>query len=242
VSASALAVVVDGHTHITNRMYWERIDPWEPQPFGFDFARASASGVNVVIENVAPYGYGNFDRTPKQTLRLVETALRYLEGHSDRMALALTGADIRAITASGRLAVVLGVESGFDHDGDPDVLRAFYRLGVRAVQFATHTCFNAFADAEIDGPPRWNGVNGRGRELIAEMNQLGLLIDIHYYFECLGRRRERQAGPGGHVLPRPASLRVADRLDGARRRRREPVRGGRSTVHRRGPGGGRHPG
>jgi hypothetical protein len=79
VSAGA-PPVVDGHTHITNRMYWRRIDPWEPQPFGFDFARASASGVNVVIENVAPYGYGNFDRTPKQTLRLVETALRYLEG------------------------------------------------------------------------------------------------------------------------------------------------------------------
>jgi membrane dipeptidase len=83
VSAGAPPVVVDGHTHIINRMYWEGIDPWEPQPFGFDFARASASGVNVVIENVAPYGYGNFGRAPKQTLRLVETALRCLEGHSD---------------------------------------------------------------------------------------------------------------------------------------------------------------
>lgn len=64
-------IVVDGHTHIFNRVYWEHIDPWQPQPFGFDFARAFAGGVNVVIENVAPYGYGNFDarRGRRQGLR-----------------------------------------------------------------------------------------------------------------------------------------------------------------------------
>jgi membrane dipeptidase len=178
MSRPAPPIVVDGHTHIFNRVYWEGTDPWQPQPFGFDFARAFASGVNVIIENVAPYGYGNFGHAARQTLRLVETAHRYLERHADRMALALTGDDIRAITASGRLAVVLGVESGFDHDGDLDVLRAFRRLGVRVVQFATQTCFNAFADAEIDGPPAWHGINARGRALIAEMNELGVLIDI----------------------------------------------------------------
>jgi hypothetical protein len=64
---------VDGHVHITNRVYWENIDPWERQPFGFDYARASASGVNVIIENVAPYRYANFNYTPRQTLRLIET-------------------------------------------------------------------------------------------------------------------------------------------------------------------------
>lgn len=93
MSTAGPPVIVDGHTHIFNRVYWKHNDLWQPQPFGFDFARA-----------------------PKQTLRL------------------------------------LGVESGFDHEGDLDVLRAFYRLGVRAVQLATQACFNAFADAEIDGP------------------------------------------------------------------------------------------
>jgi membrane dipeptidase len=171
-------VVVDGHTHIFNRVYWEHIDPWPPQPFGFDFARAFAGGVNVIIENVAPYGYANFGQTAKQTLRLAETALRYLDQHTDRMALALTSEDIRAIVASGRLAVVLGVESGFDHDGDLDVLRALYRLGIRVIQFATQTCFNAFADSEVGGPPVWDGINALGRALVAEMNRLGVLIDI----------------------------------------------------------------
>jgi len=52
-------IVIDGHVHVTNRVYWEGIDPWQPRAFGFDYARAFGSGVNVVIENIAPYGYGN---------------------------------------------------------------------------------------------------------------------------------------------------------------------------------------
>lgn len=176
-------LLIDGHTHITNRVYWEGIDPWEPQPFGFDYARAAASGVNVVIENVGTYGCNNFNYSPKQTLRLVETFHRTVERHNDRMALALTASDARRIVASGRLAVFLGVEAGFDHEGDPDVLRALYRLGLRVVQFSTQTCFNSFADSEIGGPPVWNGINDRGRELVELMNSLGILIDITHATE-----------------------------------------------------------
>lgn len=132
----------------------------------------------MVIENVAPYGFRNFNYTPKQTLRLIEAFHRVAERHADSMAVALTAAEARRIVAGGRLAVFLGVESGFDHDGDPDVLRALYRLGLRVVQFSTQTCFNAFADSEADGPAVWHGINSRGRELIAAMNELGILIDI----------------------------------------------------------------
>ena len=169
---------MDGHVHITNRVYWEGIDPWQPQDTGWDYARAKAAGVNVIIEDVAPYGYGNFNYTPKQTLRLIETFHRVAERNADKMAIALTSADARKIAASGRLATFMGIESGFDHEGDPDVLRAIYRLGLRVVQFSTQTSFNAFADSEGGGPPTWHGINDRGRMLVDVMNELGILIDI----------------------------------------------------------------
>jgi Membrane dipeptidase (Peptidase family M19) len=57
------------------------------------------------------------------------------------------------------------------------VLRALYRLGVRAVQFSTQACFNAYADAE-PGTPTWHGINAEGRELVRTMNELGVLIDV----------------------------------------------------------------
>lgn len=171
-------LIVDGHVHITNRVYWEGLDPWQPQPFGFDYARARAAGVKVIVENVGTYGYANFNYTPKHVLRLIEAFHRTAEEHRDVMGVALSGADARRLAAEGKMAVFLGVEGGFDHDGDPDVLRALYRLGLRVVQFSTQTCFNAFADAEIGGPPAWHGINDRGRDLVAVMNELGILIDI----------------------------------------------------------------
>src|SRR5262245_50881670 len=111
----APVLLMDGHTHITNRVYWEGIDPWTPQPVGmFDYARARQGGVNVVFENVSPYGYEDYNGTVKQVGRLIETFHRVLEKNRDKMELALTSADVRRIVASGRMAVLLGIESGFD--------------------------------------------------------------------------------------------------------------------------------
>lgn len=171
-------IIVDGHTHITNRVYWEKIDPWKPQTFGFDYARAYDAGVRMVIENIAPYGYNNFNYAPKQVLRLIEIFHQVLERHSDRMGIVLRAGDARKIIAAGKMAVVLSVESGFDHEGDLDVLRALFRLGLRGVQFATQTSFNAFADSSIGAPGIWGGINSRGRELVQLMNELGILIDL----------------------------------------------------------------
>ena len=184
-------IVMDGHVHITNRIYWEGIDPWVPTQQGWDFARAKAAGVNCIIDNLGPYGYWNYNYTPKQFLRLIDTLLRFSETHSDKMAIALSPADARKIVGSGRMAVFIGCESGFDHEGDPNVLDAFYRLGLRSVQFATQTGFNDFSDsalAPIQGgekPDHFGGINEHGRKLVAQMNELGILIDIAHGTEAV---------------------------------------------------------
>jgi membrane dipeptidase len=177
-------ILMDGHVHVTNRIYWDKADAWQPLEGGWDYARARATGINCIIENIGTYGYWNYNYTPKQALRLIETFHRFAEKHADKMGVALTVADARRIVASGRMAVFLGSESGFDHEGDPDVLRAMYRLGLRVIQFATQSGFNAFSDsalATVQGgqkPDFYNGINERGRGLVAQMNELGILIDI----------------------------------------------------------------
>ncbi|MCB1452780.1 MAG: membrane dipeptidase, partial [Rhizobiaceae bacterium] len=124
----------------------------------------------------------------KQALRLIETFHTFAERHADKMAVALTPADARRIVAAGRMAVFLGCEAGWDVEGDPDVLAAFYRLGLRVVQFATQTGFNAFSDsagAPLNGQPpdHFHGINARGHALVEKMNQLGILIDITHATE-----------------------------------------------------------
>jgi membrane dipeptidase len=189
--ADPVEIVMDGHVHITNRIYWEGIDPWIPTKQGWDFARARSAGVNCIIDNIGPYGYWNYNYTPKQALRLIDTLLRFSEAHADKMAIALSPADARRIVGSGRMAVFIGCESGFDHEGDPDVLDAFYRLGLRTVQFATQTGFNAFSDSALaatqggEKPDHFGGINDHGRKLVAQMNELGILIDIAHGTEAV---------------------------------------------------------
>ena len=176
-------IFMDGHVHITNRVYWEGIDPWKHQPIGpFDYARAFESGLNVVVENVAAYSYRGYNGTLKQVLRLIETFHRMLDGHSDKMELALTSDDARRIVAKGKLAVILGIEAGFDQEGDLDILGIMHRLGVRCIQFASQSP-NAYSDVFFWPSSRhnvndWNGINQLGRALVREMNRLGIVIDI----------------------------------------------------------------
>jgi len=176
-------ILMDGHVHVTTRAYWEDIDLWKPQPdwTGWNFAQARAGGVNCIIENLGTYTYLNYNYTPKQMLRLVENFYRVAEANVDKMGVALSVQDARRIVASGRMAVFLGVESGWDHEGDIDVLRAFYRLGLRSVQFSTQTEFNNLADSALTvtpGATHWKGLSPNGKRIAEEMNRLGMVIDI----------------------------------------------------------------
>ena len=174
---------MDGHVHVTNKTFWLGIDTWQPSPTGtgWDYLRAREAGVNVIIENFGTYGYWSYNITPKHMLRMFETFHRFAEAHRDKMAVALTVEEARRIVDSGRMAVFLSCESGWDQEGDLDVLRAFYRLGLRSVQFASQSGFNAYSDVQgglPSGGAHWGGNNERGRALVEEMNALGILIDI----------------------------------------------------------------
>ena len=182
-SRRKVPILMDGHVHVTNKTFWLGIDTWKPSPTGtgWDYARAAAAGINVIIENFGTYGYWSYNMTPKHILRMFETFHRFAEAHEDKMAVALTVEDARSIAEGGRMAVFLSCESGWDHEGDLDVLRALYRLGLRSVQFASQSGFNAFSDVQAglpSGGAHWGGINEHGRALVAEMNALGILIDI----------------------------------------------------------------
>ena len=77
------------------------------------------------------------------------------------------------------MAAILALEGGFDTEGDLDVLRLFYRLGVRMIQPLSHNTTNAFIDAKL-GMKKWGGLTEQGRKIVAEMNRLGIMIDLSH--------------------------------------------------------------
>lgn len=184
VDAAALhdsAIVVAGHEHITNRVYFEGIDPWTPVRVGvWDYSRAQKGGVDVVVENIwADDSYNTYNVTPKHVMRLLETFFQVLDKNRDRMELALTTEDVTRIVENRKMAVILGLEAGWDFEGDLDILRLLHRFGLRQAQFTSHDVTNTYVDA-VGGVRKWGGINDKGREIIREMNRLGIVIDISH--------------------------------------------------------------
>ena len=95
--------------------------------------------------------------------------------HPNQFELALTADDAVRIAGKGKRFVFMSMENAYPLAGDPGMLDAFYALGVRMVGFA-HFANNDFADSATD-KPEFSGLSPKGRELLAEMNRLGVIPD-----------------------------------------------------------------
>lgn len=175
------AFVFDGHVHAINRHFYHGGHIGQRLPDGqFDLSRAREGGLDAffcvlyITEEYYPARYET-----KHTLRLLELALSQISDNDQVVELALNASDIERINRGGKIAAVLDLEGGFDLDGDLGVLRSLYRLGLRVVQLPAHNWTNQFADS-CCSPHKWNGLTEHGREVIKEMNQLGMVINISH--------------------------------------------------------------
>lgn len=124
------------------------------------------------------YYPGRFET--KQALRLIDECIRQIQANSQTIEIAHNATEIERIHASGKIAAVLDVEGSFDLDGDPAVMRDFYRLGLRSMQLSAHNWQNNYADSCCAATHKWNGLNDRGRAWIREANRLGMVINVSH--------------------------------------------------------------
>ncbi len=175
------ATVFDAHVHIANRQFAQGGNIGDRYPDGqVDLPRIRQGGVDAFFFTLGiaeSYYPGRYET--KQTLRLINFAIDQIDSNRETLELARSAADIERITREGRTAAILDVEGGFDMDGDLDVLRGLYRLGLRSLQLPAHNWTNEYADS-CCAPPKWNGLNDHGRLVIQEMNRLGMVINISH--------------------------------------------------------------
>jgi membrane dipeptidase len=175
------AFVFDGHVHMGDRQFYLGGDMGERVADGqVDLPRAREGGIDAMFFSIfvsEDYYPQRFET--KQVLRLIDVAMTQLEKNRATIELARTAADIDRIHRSGKMAAVLDLEGGFDLDGDLGVLRMLYRLGLRSAQLPAHNWTNNFADS-CCAPPKWHGLNDRGRAVIREMNRLGMVINVSH--------------------------------------------------------------
>jgi membrane dipeptidase len=173
------AFVMDGHIHVMTRELLMKTDIGQRYPDGtVDLPRAKEGGVDAMFFSVyTPEHYypGRFET--KNTFRVVNLALDQIRKNNAMIELALTASDIERINNQGKIAAFLDLEGGYDLNGDINLLRALYRLGVRSLQLPAHNTSTAFIDACSD-KSYWGGINELGKKIIAEMNSLGMVINI----------------------------------------------------------------
>lgn len=175
------ALVFDAHIHAVDRIFYHGGDIGQRKQDGqFDLPRAKDGGLDAlffsifVTEDYYPARYET-----KQALRMLDAALSQIAKNSGIIELARNGAGIQRIVGQGKIAALLDVEGSFDLDGDPGVIRDMYRLGVRSVQLSAHNWTSNYADSCCSAP-KWHGLNERGREVIREMNRLGMVINVSH--------------------------------------------------------------
>jgi membrane dipeptidase len=173
--------VIDGH----NDLPWERRDR---HGGGVDGIDSEAGSLHTDLPKLRAGGVvGQFwsvfvpadDPDPvRTTLQQVDVAHRIIERYPDSLALARTAAEVRTAIDSGRIASLLGAEGGHSIGDDLAVLRTLARLGVRSMAL-THNDDTPWADSAT-GVREHGGLTDRGRQVVAEMERIGMLVDLSH--------------------------------------------------------------
>jgi membrane dipeptidase len=126
-----------------------------------------------------PAGY---ERAYKLAVEKFDAVHRFTrEIAPDKIELALNTADVRRINARGKKVALIGVENGYPIGEDIARVKEFYDRGARYLSL-THNGHNQLADSqtgERDGW-KWNGLSPLGKQVIAEMNRLGIMVDVSH--------------------------------------------------------------
>ena len=144
----------------------------------FDYPRMKAGGLDAeFFAAYVPSKYAN-KGAAAYCLKIMETIHEMVDNYPQWVRFAGSTSDIRRIVAGGHRAILIGIEGGHAIEDSLDLLRAFYRFGARYMTL-THTNTNNWADSSGD-EPKHNGLTPFGKQVVTEMNRLGMLVDVSH--------------------------------------------------------------
>ena len=174
------AIVIDSHDDTTQRLLFEK---------GFDIGVRHANG-NIDIPRMKEGGLdalffsiwvpSDLTGPPavKRAMDLIDAVREAARTHPNDLRLATTAADVRKAAADHKIAALMGMEGGHMIDDDLRLLRLYAALGVRYLTL-THFKNNNWADSSTDKPAH-NGLTAFGRDVVRELNRLGVMVDISH--------------------------------------------------------------
>ena len=183
------AIIVDGHNDIPGPLVDEDFDLSANSvgrfqknggtPFHTDLARMKASGVTGEFLSIYVGGdTWQAGRAMERAMDMIDASYREVEKHPAQLMMCTTADEIRRAKKQNKTCLLMGIEGGYAIENSLQALRNFYRLGIRYMTL-THNVSHGWADAHA-GEVKNNGLSEFGKEVVREMNRLGMLIDISH--------------------------------------------------------------
>lgn len=182
------AIVIDGHNDLPyqyrekNDLSFSGIDIARPQKdkgLHTDIPRLREGGVGAQFWSAyVPAKTAKDGTAVKMTLEQIDVIHRFVRRYPDTFEMAYSVADIERCHKEGKIASLIGVEGGHSIDNSLGVLRMLYALGVRYMTL-THSETLDWADSATDKPKN-NGLSEFGKNVVREMNRLGMLVDLSH--------------------------------------------------------------
>ena len=173
------SIIIDTHDDTTQRLLDPKFDLGARHETGsIDIPRMKAGNLGGIFFSIWIPSKITGPEAVKRALDQIDAVREAVRRHPRDLALATTAAEVRAARREGKIAVLMGVEGGHMIANDLSVLRTFAAMGVRYMTL-THSGNDEWADSSTDKAEH-NGLTDFGKEVVREMNRLGMIVDISH--------------------------------------------------------------
>src|SRR5271155_3981955 len=173
------SIVLDTHDDTTQHLFSKDYDLGKRNPnVHVDIPRMREGGMNAIFFSIWIDGRITGPPAVQKALDQIDAVRENVRKYSNEMALARTADDVRRAHAQGKIAALMGVEGGHMIGNDIRVVRIFADLGVRYMTLS-HFYNDEWADSSTDKPVH-NGLTDFGKDVVREMNRLGMMVDISH--------------------------------------------------------------
>ncbi len=183
ISIHQRAIAIDMHADTAQRLLDENVDLQQELSDGhFDAVRAKAGGLDAQFFSiwVEPQLFGATGaRAMKRADDQIAAVRALAEKHPETWALATSGDDIRAAVNSGKMAALMGLEGGYAIDERLENVKRYYDMGIRYMSPAW-SISTSWAGSSGDDVGRTRGLNEFGKNVVREMNRLGMIVDVSH--------------------------------------------------------------
>lgn len=146
----------------------------------FDYVRAIKGGLDAAFMSIyIPPSVDEEGGARALAEKLIVSVEAIVAKSPDKFALATSTSQVMKNRQAGKMSLAMGMENGAPIEGDLSNVRHFYDRGIRYITLA-HSRSNHISDSSYDDNRQWNGLSEFGKELIGEMNRVGIMVDVSH--------------------------------------------------------------